>query len=281
MMPPHQFQLGAATITLLHLGDLAVRLADWLRLDQADWPPEHVALFAAPITVPVQCAHIALAGRSVLVDACHPELLGLVGDLPPDAAPAPGLLEQLAAAGIAPDLVDALVITHPHFDHYCGMIAAGATPQDDRLLFPQARRYLGRADWAHLQGELADPASAASRAFGLARRHGLLELVDGDGVRDLGDGIAIVPTPGETPGHQAVRATSQGQTLYVLGDLYHHQVEVERPEWGVFWADAAAVARSRALITARALAEQALLIAAHIPGVGRLAQVGGRVRWEG
>lgn len=279
MPTPFQFSLGAATITLLQLGSLSVRLADWLRLAEADWPPEHVALFAAPIVVPVQCAHIALPGRSVLVDACHPERLGLVGDLPAGAAPAPGLLEQLAAAGIAPDLVDALVITHPHFDHYCGTIAAGPTPDDDRLLFPQARRYLGRADWAYLQGELADPASAASRAFGLARRHGLLELVDGDD--DLGDGIAIVPTPGETPGHQALRVTSQGQTLYVLGDLYHHQVEVERPDWGVYWADPASVARSRAAITARALAEQALLIAAHIPGVGRLARVGGRVRWEG
>jgi hypothetical protein len=30
--------------------------------------------------MPVQCVHILLAGRSVLVDVCHPELLADVGE---------------------------------------------------------------------------------------------------------------------------------------------------------------------------------------------------------
>lgn len=68
---------------------------------------------------------------------------------------------------------------------------------------------------------------------------------------------------------------SAGQVLYALGDLYHHPVEVERPEWGVHWAGPASTAKSRVALTAAALAEGALLVAAHIGG---LAGYGQRLR---
>lgn len=278
MEAPVRLTLGNVTISLLPLGSLRVRLADWLRLAEADWPPEHYPLFAAPIGVPVQCVHIALPGRSVLVDACHPELLPHVGETLADAAPTPGLLEQLAAVGADPGAVDTVIITHPHFDHYCGIVAAGGSPGEDRLLFPRARHLLGAADWAQLQDALKSPASPVSRTLGLAHRQGLLDVVEGR--RDLGDGISVLPTPGETPGHQAVRVESEGQVLYIVGDLYHHPVELERPEWGVHWADAEAVGRSRQAIAAAALAEDALLVATHIGGAGRLKQVGSGLQWE-
>jgi hypothetical protein len=63
------------------------------------------------------------------------------------------------------------------------------------------------------------------------------------------------------------------------GDLYHHPVEVERTEWGIHWADAAATARSLALLTTAALAEDALLVAAHIAGSGRLRRTLAGLRW--
>lgn len=278
MQAPTRFPLGDATISVLHMGDLRVRLADWLRLAEAVWPQEYRTLFAEPITVPVQCVHIALPGRSMLVDVCHPQLLGHVGETAAGDAPVSSLLDQFAAIGADPAAVDTLVITHPHFDHYCGAIAVGATPADDQLLFPNARHLVGRADWDALQDALQSPASPVSRALGLADRHGLVDAVEG--LHNLGDGISIVPTPGETPGHQAVRVESLGQVLYVLGDLYHHPVEVERPEWGVHWADAAAIAKSREALATAALAEGALLVAAHIPGAGRLCTTPSGLRWD-
>jgi len=110
---PSQFTLGAATISLFQLGALQVRLAEWLGLAEGDWPPALTSLFAAPIAVPVQCAHIALPGRSLLVDPCHPELLAHSGELVPGATPMPSLLTQLAAAQVDPLTVDTVVITHP------------------------------------------------------------------------------------------------------------------------------------------------------------------------
>lgn len=277
MHTPTRFSLGDATVTLLHLGDISINLAAWLGLTAGDWPPEYDPFLAGPIVAPIQCAHLAVAGRSVLVDACHPELLGLIETLPPGGASFPGLLEQLAAAAIDPAEIDTVVLTHPHFDHYCGLIAVGATPADDQLLFPEARHLLGRADWEASQHELNNPDSPVSRTLGLAARQGCLEPVDG--ARDLGDGMRLLPAPGETPGHQVLRLEAGGRVLYLLGDLYHHAVEIEREAWGVTWADAAGVAASRAQIVPAALAEDALLICSHIPGVGRLERTDSGVRW--
>jgi glyoxylase-like metal-dependent hydrolase (beta-lactamase superfamily II) len=258
-----RIQRGDTTVTILPIGELLVRLADWLRLAEADWPPERRELFATPLRVPVQSVHISRPGRSVLVDPCHPELLAHSGDLVPGAAPAPGLLEQLAAIGVDPAGVDTVVLTHPHFDHYCGII-----DNDGNVLFPQARHFLGRADWQLLQTVLTGETPPEYRAFEVVQRHGLLHPADGP--YELGDGIRILSTPGETPGHQAVRVVLEGVMLYILGDLYHHEVEVEHPTWGVYWADAETIARSRAAITAAALTEDALFIAAHIAGFGRM-----------
>jgi len=35
------------------------------------------------------------------------------------------------------------------------------------------------------------------------------------------------------------------QTLYALGDLYHHPIEIEHPSWHVRWADPATTLASR------------------------------------
>ena len=267
-----RIQRGDTTVTILTIGDLWVRLADWLRLAEADWPPAHRDLFAAPIRVPVQSVHIARPGRSVLVDPCHPELLVHSGDLVPGAAPAPGLLEQLAAIGVDPPGVDTLVITHPHFDHYCGVI-----DNDGKALFPRARHLLGRADWELVQTALTGAAPPEYRAFEVIHGLGLLQPTDCP--YDLGDGIRLLATPGETPGHQAVRVELEGAMLYILGDLYHHTVEVERPALSVYWADAGAIARSRAAIEAAALTEDTLFIAAHIAGVGRMQRTSAGRAW--
>ena len=105
---------------------------------------------------------------------------------------------------------------------------------------------------------------------------GLLELVDGN--LDLTPEVRILAAPGESPGHQIVRVHSQGQTLYCLGDLFHHPVEVEQPAWMVKWADAYTNLTSRQWLIQAALQENALLVAAHMP-VGRVEGTLANPRW--
>ena len=61
----------------------------------------------------------------------------------------------------------------------------------------------------------------------------------------IADGIDILPAPGETPGHQVVRLQSEGETLYIIGDLLHHAIELAHPDWMVSWVDAGKMRETR------------------------------------
>src|SRR5262245_30289415 len=48
------------------------------------------------------------------------------------------LLESLAAAGITPEAVDVIVLSHLHFDHAGGVLAAWQDGKTPALVFPRA-----------------------------------------------------------------------------------------------------------------------------------------------
>jgi glyoxylase-like metal-dependent hydrolase (beta-lactamase superfamily II) len=268
-------RIGAATVCLINVGDLGAQLADWIKVPEDERPPEYAPYFAEPLRIPTQCMLIQLDGVSTLVDA---------GAYDPDSnyrlpayQPPPDIPAQLATLGVQPEDVARVIITHAHWDHYNGATIL----QDKRYAptFPNARYYLGRADWedATIQIGLQDATSLPGRTLAVLRREGLLELVHGD--RDLGGGIRIIASPGESPGHQIVRVESEDEVLYCVGDLFHHVVEIEQPDWIVPWADPHAMGASRKALMQDALAEGAVLIATHIRGAGRLQRAAVGAGW--
>ncbi|HEV2582489.1 MAG TPA: MBL fold metallo-hydrolase [Ktedonobacteraceae bacterium] len=275
---PRMFSLGDATIAIINAGDMMVDMAEELNAPESEWRPLYGSVFEGSRPFPSQSVHIALPGASILVDANdYPLAIALEPSfLPPDYTPPPGIIEQLATIGVRPADITHLVITHAHFDHYIGT----TIEHDGKYLprFPNAHVYLGRADWEdpQTQEELRNPASIDSRTFGVLNRLGMLELVEGN--RDLLPGVRIIAAPGESPGHQIVRVHLHGQTLYCLGDLFHHPSEVEHPAWMVKWANASANLASRRALIEAALQEDAILIAAHMPP-GRLEGTLSNPRW--
>ena len=272
------FSLGPATVSVINLGDLRFSLAKALNVPEDQWRPRYASAFEQPLLFPSQSIHITLPGASVLVDANN-YARSVTPDspfLPRNYQPPPDLITQLLARNIHPEDITHLVITHFHFDHYAGI----TTERNGHYVpsFPNARCYLGRADWENpeTQRTLQDPNSDDSRTLGVLHHLGLLELVEGN--RDLLPEVRIIAAPGETAGHQIVRVHLDGQTLYCLGDLYHHAVEVEQPTWMVQWANADANLASRQALVEAALAEDALLIPAHMP-VGCLERTASGVRW--
>jgi glyoxylase-like metal-dependent hydrolase (beta-lactamase superfamily II) len=265
--------VGRARVSLINLGTLPADLADWLRVAPEHLTRDTARILGQPTVVPVLVALIELPETVVLVDAC--DVASLASHSPPGEPPA-DLLAQLAALGVAADRVEHVVLTHLHFDHFSGITRA----QDGRqaACFPRAQHYVGRADWGNANAKRADPDSLEGQTLGVIERLGLLRLVDGD--LELGGGVRILAAPGETPGHQIVRVSSEGQMLYCLGDLYHHPLEVEHSEWLVHWADPDTTRASRRRLADAALAENALLSATHIPGLGRLRRQGTGVRWN-
>ncbi len=266
-------ELGAAKVTIINIGDASAALQDWITLPEAERPPDYAEVFERQAQVPHQCVHIALNGRSILVDAGR-----MVPPGPPPFDPdATWLMAGLTAAGARPEDITDLVITHAHWDHY----NAATLPHDGGYAprFPNARVFLGRPDWeAALRSEAwQNPASLERTTFGVLHQAGLLTPVDGD--LDLDHGITIVAAPGESPGHQMLRIRTSGYSLFCVGDLYHHTLEVEHPEWAVTWAEPIAIQASRAAFAREALAANAILIAAHIPSPGRLHETGTGVTW--
>lgn len=272
-----RLSLGQAKVTVISIGEAQYRLVDQLNLPPGERPWRYQGLLEQDLRRPTQCIHVELPGMSLMVDVS-------LYDFTPDSPfhihgyePPPGLLARLAEEGVQPDSIDRVVITHGHFDHYNG----STIERDGHIVpcFPGARHYLGRADWedAEFQKMLTDPESLPSRTLGVIQQQGLLELVDGN--LDLGHGVEIIAAPGETPGHQIVRVRHEGETLYCVGDLYHHPIEFQHPNWNVHWADAQSNIASRQALMEEALSENALLVATHIAGAGRLERTADGVTW--
>ena len=268
--------LGRARVHLINLGTLTVDLAAWLRVPREAWTPAATPFLARPIAMPMLAAAIELPEGVTLVDACDPLEIANSSYAGPGYQPRPDLRQQLATVGIAPERVDRVVLTHLHFDHFSGVTLEHAGQRVPS--FPRAQHYVSQADWDDAGAKLAARDSLEYKTLGVIERHGLLRLVEGD--VDLSGELTIIATPGETPGHQIVRLHSNGQTLYILGDLYHHILEVEHADWFVYWADVAAQRRSRQRLVAAALAEDAIVTAAHIDAPGRLRAVSGGVEWH-
>lgn len=271
--PIRTLKVGATGINIINIGDVQEDLRQWFGLSEAELAAN--PLFEQPARLPIQSIYIAAPGMSVLVDA------GLY-DYPPDAPqlipgyqPPPDLFAQLAAINVDPATINHVIITHAHGDHFNALTETHEGQA--QIKFPNARHYVGRADWEAAQKALTDPNSLESRTLGVLHQQGLLELVEHP--RDLGSGIQIIPAPGESPGHQIVRVYSEGETLYCLGDLYHLVAEVENPKWVLRWTNGEANQRSRQAFNEQALKEDARLVATHIAPVGRLARTATGYTW--
>jgi glyoxylase-like metal-dependent hydrolase (beta-lactamase superfamily II) len=280
METPRTLRVGAAQVSILNAGDLQLRLASEFATPEELWRPQYTDVFDVPALFPSLSALIQLDGVTALVDTndyqatITPDTEYFI----PGYTPPPSIATQLASMGVAPEMVDQLIITHAHWDHFAGVTRAGGNGYEP--VYPRARVYLGQADWedAETQTALANPDSLEARTLGAVNARGLLQFVSD--TREIAPGITIIPAPGETPGHQIVRIHSGGETIYLLGDLIHHPVEIEHPDWMVTWATPAAMLASRQRLIADALAENALLIAAHIAFPGRLERTETGARWQ-
>ena len=111
------------------------------------------------------------------------------------------LLESLRAAGFEHEDIDVVVLSHLHFDHAGGLLAAWEEGAAARLLFPNATFVVGAQHWQRARDpHPRDRASFIAELPGLLEASGRLELVDGDWSQALGNSVRFHHSDGHTPG---------------------------------------------------------------------------------
>ena len=117
------------------------------------------------------------------------------------------LLDNLHAAGVAPEEIDIVINTHLHFDH-CGW---NTVRRGDRVVatFPNAKYYVQEQEWEHGRLQLErDAISYMSPNYDPLIEIGQMVLLHGD--QELLPGISVKVFPGHTANMQAVIIESSG-----------------------------------------------------------------------
>lgn len=181
-----------------------------------------------------------------------------------------GITTALTAAGVAPDAVTTVVLTHMHGDHIGGLST------DTLPTFPNARYIAGQIEFDHW-------AAAGNEGFDtkvrpLSERMTLI----GDGT-EVTAGITAMLAPGHTPGHMVFLIESEGARLMLTADTANHFVwSLGYPDWEVrFDADKALAAQTRRKIFGMIAAERIPFIGYHMPfpGVGYVETAGDGFRF--
>ena len=180
-----------------------------------------------------------------------------------------GLLPALAAAGVAPDEVDLVFLTHLHVDH-----VGWNTNRNGELVFPKAR-YLAHRDGVEF-------ARGSGRPH-VERTIAAVEFEHIGGETELAEGVTAFELPGHYPGHMGLRISSAGARALLLADAAVHPMLLHEPDARYASdADPADCAATRHALLPELVDRDVLAVCGHYPagGIGRIVTRDGRVVWE-
>lgn len=194
---------------------------------------------------------------------------------------------NLRAAGIAPESITGIVITHAHGDHFHGLLDA-----KDELVYPNAKVFISRKEhdfWTGPAPDLGETAlpPEAKKAW-IDRGKVIFKKIQpktqlvSPGDKLMGD-LELVDTAGHTPGHISVIVTSGSESVVLTGDVMHNRVVMlANPRWtfnlDVNKKDAI---KSRLSLFERIASDRLRTFAYHLPwpGLGNIRKQGNGYQW--
>lgn len=267
----HSFKVGAGEFTVLLDGVDSLSRERFLKRYPDATEPAYRRAFAdiglsfdeAISSLNVLCAEIG--GEMILVDAG-------------EAGKSRGgeLLTSMGHAGISPDNITLIVLTHSHGDHVQGLLTEHGQPA-----FPNARYVISAEEMAFWQKRIESGKAADQRAIVTMMASRGLQLIEMDA--QIVPGVAALPIPGHTPGQIALLFESEGEALIHMADLLHSPIQFAHPEWSAYFdADTDVSVPTRRAALGLAADEGALTAFYHLafPGVGRIRRGERGFIWE-
>lgn len=200
--------------------------------------------------------------QTILVDA------GLGMDPNLQLGKAGRLVQRLDAAGVAPETITDVVLTHMHMDHIGGLIVGG---MHDRLR-PDVRIHLATAevefwkspDFSQTVMPTGFPDALRGAANRFVEQYGN-QIRTFDKEYEVAPGVVAQLTGGHTPGHCIVRVASGDERLTFVGDAIF-QVGFDRPGWyNGFEHDPAEAERVRVKLLREFAESREAFVATHLP----------------
>ena len=178
-----------------------------------------------------------------------------------------GRLEAtLATAGIKPEDIDAIILTHGHIDHLSGIMNDAG-----KSYFPNAQLMMSKVEYDFWTDEAKTSATGVMKLLVDAARKNLLpnkdRLVFVEDGKEAIKGIHAVASPGHTPGHMSYVLSTAGQNYLFTGDVVSHTgISFAHPDWAFgFDADPAVASVTRKRVLDMAVAEKLKLIVTTSP----------------
>jgi glyoxylase-like metal-dependent hydrolase (beta-lactamase superfamily II) len=280
--PLSSLKVGDAELTWLPDGIHHVRpLEQYAGGDEALWSQnDHVLDDQGWLVMSIGGLLVRSGDRNVLID------LGFGPHAVEDIGPLTGgehhgdmyggeLLNSLRQAGLGPQDIGAVVISHMHPDHL-GWVATTADGAAQPV-FPNAVFHVGAHEWEYWR---SGPEAGTPKAPSADQ----MRIIE-DRLHPMSDGTSPVPgltamtTPGHTPGHMSFVVSSGTERAIVLGDAIHCPVEIGAPQLDFVFDVDPDVARKTKEVIAQELEKPGThLVGGHFPGAvfGRLLRGEGR-----
>ncbi|WP_236792007.1 MBL fold metallo-hydrolase [Amycolatopsis sp. GM8] len=181
------------------------------------------------------------------------------------------LPDSLAAAGVRPEDITDVILTHLHADHI-GWVSAHGKP-----FFPNAVVRCSAQDLDYFFGPQVDESFTMAVWGSPSARERLAPVLDRietfDRDQAIAPGVDVELAPGHTPGSSVVVLSSGRERALILGDMVHCPVELQDAEWQCIGDFDPELARRTKEIYLREMEEGASVGAgSHFPGLrfGRL-----------
>ena len=222
------------------------------------------------VPIPLTVVVLKVGDKLVMIDSGSG-----AGQWQPTAVSLP---DNLKGAGIDPEKISTVLISHFHPDHIFGLMQKGTNapnyPNAELIVSATEYKWWTEAGRVEKLPEGRKPLGARIQAVFPTWKN--FRLIDGE--KEVVPGIRMVNAPGHTPGHSAFLLASGNQQLMISNDVaYVPALLAPHPEWqGAYDQDGPLAVETRRKLLDRVIADKMAICGAHFPfpGAGSFAKDG-------